>query len=182
MFVNVLLVLVVFSGVADGIICEFCKKDFAVVNRHIWRCPERAVKGDGTIVVARPSGESDQNLFVPASQSVANVNQVINSIEQTNYDPNKQDHGPIHQCYCGREFSSLRGLNIHRRGCHVVDVPCLADMFVPLVDSNTNTMEIQEPEPEKLYSKPTFRTGIKLPTTSEQWERANEFYKTDLTD
>ena len=45
------------------------------------------------------------------------VNSDVVQLYNHDYDPNDNNKKKKFECYCGREFASLRGLNIHRRSC-----------------------------------------------------------------
>ena len=44
-------------------------------------------------------------------------------------------------CYCGREFTTVRGLNTHRRSCNILDIPNIKELLTTTVDFNENFIE-----------------------------------------
>ena len=44
-------------------------------------------------------------------------------------------------CYCGREFTTVRGLNTHRRSCSILDIPNIKELLTTTVDFNENFIE-----------------------------------------
>ena len=86
--------------------CEFGKKDF---KRHVWRCQARLLNRETSI---------DSIITTSVGQSIVTSNHKAMPVNLFNneYDPHKSEETDHHyRCYCGREFTTLRGLNIHRR-------------------------------------------------------------------
>ena len=40
------------------------------------------------------------------------------------------------KCYCSREFTTVRGLNVHKRSCHVFDVSEIRDFITETEEDN----------------------------------------------
>ena len=40
------------------------------------------------------------------------------------------------KCYCGREFTTVRGLNVHKRSCHIFDVSEISDFITETEEDN----------------------------------------------
>ena len=40
------------------------------------------------------------------------------------------------KCYCSREFTIVRGLNVHKRSCHVFDVSEISDFITETEEDN----------------------------------------------
>ena len=65
------------------------------------------------------------------------------------------------KCYCGREFTTVRGLNVHKRSCHIFDVSEISDLITETVEENNPRSEVEidiETVPKNLR-----KPGIKLP-------------------
>ena len=88
----------------------------------------------------------------------------------------KKNH--MFKCYCGREFTTVRGLNVHKRSCHIFDVSEISDLITETVEENNPGSEVEidiEAIPNNLL-----KPGIKLPKNDKGWEQASDFFKTDV--
>ena len=79
--------------------CEFCKKNFKSLGRHVWRCQARLLNRETTI---------DSIIITSKGQSSVTSNNKDTSVNLFNndYDPHEseeKDHR--YRCYCGREFT-----------------------------------------------------------------------------
>ena len=151
--------------------CEFCKKDFKVVGRHQWRC------------LARITNRDEQQLHpVTQEQSIANVNdEIIGDSENVcnDYDPHEKDKDEYNfRCYCGREFTSLRGLNTHRRCCYVENIIDIKDIFIDNEEEQLD--DVYEVDDVDKITKKVIKKGVLLPKNSTQWKQANDFFKENL--
>ena len=111
----------------------------------------------------RPN-DSDHN-----GETAANNEPVVEP-EQINHD---------HQCYCGKSFITFRGLNSHKRSCHVLDIPDLYKSLyeVSLQGTSDDTEESNEEDEEIDLDKLSLLTGVKLPKRDSDWQIANEYFK-----
>ena len=58
------------------------------------------------------------------------------------YDPHESEEKDHHyHCYCGREFTTFRGLNTHRRSCNIFDIPNIKEILTTSIDFNENFIE-----------------------------------------
>ena len=90
----------------------------------------------------------------------------------------KKEHH--YHCYCGREFTILRGLNTHKRSCNILDIPNIKEILTTPIDFNENFAEsISEITTDDL-PKNILKTGIKLPKSKRDWDIANEDFKSLL--
>ena len=107
------------------------------------------------------------------------------SSDSTNYDIHESDEKKHQfQCYCGRFFNSLRGLNTHRRSCHIVNEPSINDLFIPdeLLEISNNDNETNNIDANDIIEVPEIKIkgGVKLPKKNQEWEDANLFFKSIL--
>ena len=82
------------------------------------------------------------------------------------------------KCYCGREFTTVCGLNAHKRSCHIFNVSKIKYLVTEIVEENHPGSEIEidiEIVPQN-FLKP----GIKLPRNDKGWEQAHDFFKNIL--
>ena len=153
-----------------GVECKYCHKDFVHVGKHEWRCKERLHGNEQQ----QNLPTVDENINTRGTASNVVVEEVIyvndplinaggNSSDADNHDPNHQcEHS--YQCYCGRYFKSLRGLNTHRRSCFVTEQPYLNDLLVinePL--TNVENAEVDNDQPPENIPKVCVKKGLKLP-------------------
>ena len=118
---NFWLIIVVLSTVSikicDGVTCEFCFKDFKKLGRHTWRCPAR-VENRERVSETSPVGNNAS--IVNLSNSLVLLNTTNCNVDKRNndFDPHENEKKDrMFKCYCGREFTTVRGLNVHKRSC-----------------------------------------------------------------
>ena len=65
------------------------------------------------------------------------------------------------KCYCGREFTTVCSLNVHKRSCHIFDVSEISNLITGTTEENNpgSEVEIEIETVPKNFIKP----GIKLP-------------------
>ena len=65
------------------------------------------------------------------------------------------------KCYCGREFTTVCSLNVHKRSCHIFDVSEISNLIRGTTEENNpgSEVEIEIETVPKNFNKP----GIKLP-------------------
>ena len=64
------------------------------------------------------------------------------------------------KCYRGRDFTTVRGLNVHKRSSQIFDVPEINDLITETVEENNPGSDVQidiEAVPKNLL-----KPGIKL--------------------
>ena len=89
--------------------------------------------------------------------------------EQNNHD---------HQCYCGKSFKTFRGLNSHKRSCHVLDIPDLKSLYEVSLQGTSDDIEESNEEDEEIdLDKLSLLTGVKLPKRDSDWQIANDYFK-----
>ena len=84
----------------------------------------------------------------------------------------------MYKCYCGRVFTTVCGLNVHKRSCHIFDVSEISDLITETVEENNPESEVEidiETLPKNL-----FKPGIKFPKNDKEWEQANDFFRNNL--
>ena len=151
-------------------VCEYCGKDFKSLGRHVWRCKHRVGHSSQT----ENEGQRNEERSSNTETSQANVNVEIGLVgECVNF-----------KCYCGRIFSSRRSLTLHRRSCFVENnVGTLSDLFVEINSSDraiVDEVSTGMPSPVFVSPKPSLLVGVKLPRTQSEWDRANEYFSTQL--
>ena len=179
----IILVIQLFVAFSSGIECEFCHKDFQHLNKHVWRCKNRVEinqpnNADRLITDSQGNNNVEQNRDIIITNDPLQNNQNINVVNNNlDYDPNEDKNHP-YQCYCGRYFNTLRGLNIHRRSCFIGDQVNLKDLFTPPPDNAPLKAPYTAPRtfdpPPKYHILP----GVKLPKTQEEWLLANDYFRT----
>ena len=157
--------------------CEFCKKDFKLLGRHISRCSSR-------ITVNRETSNVNN---VELREQLTQSNSIVNNTNsQVNIDTRNYDYDPheaenernLFMCYCAREFHFLRGLNTRWRSCYVGDMPDIRDLLIgEPEESNIGYVEnaLNEILPKNLLKK-----GVQLPKCDQEWERVNEVFRDTL--
>ena len=154
----------------NATVCEYCGKDFKSLGRHVWRCKHRVGHSSQT----ENEGQRNEERSSNTETSQANVNVEIGLVgECVNF-----------KCYCGRIFSSRRSLTLHRRSCFVENnVGTLSDLFVEINSSDraiVDEVSTGMPSPVFVSPKPSLLVGVKLPRTQSEWDRANEYFSTQL--
>ena len=125
--------------------CKYCNEDFVHVKKHKWRCKVRINRDE----VNRFQRITEDNSINRGTVNDMNHDDAININDPlvdnlysesslNSNDPADETCNHTYQCYCGRYFDSLRGMNSHRRACFVTEHPYLSDLLVirePLEDS-----------------------------------------------
>ena len=154
--------------------CEVCKKDFKSLGRHVGRCQARLLNRETSI---------DSIITASIDQSIVTSNNKATSVNLFNndYDHHESEEKDHHyRRYCGREFTTLRGLNTHRRSCNILDNPNIKEILATRIDFNKNFIEsIPEITTDDL-PKNILKAGIKLPKSKRDWGLANENFKSLL--
>ena len=139
------------------VVCSWCGKDFVSLSRHAWRCRSK-IHNENTY------SASDDTIGMKSTQPVIATNEV--------------------KCSCGKKCKGLRGLKAHQRSCRVINglpAELLEDLEKDGNDCCTvNTLSDTLSNIENqiyLEEEPDLKQGIKLPTSSQEWEIANEFFK-----
>ena len=97
----------------------------------------------------------------------------------------RRKKGTCIRCYCGREVTSLKGLNIHRRSCFVGKTPSIAELFkdtakeidvwqTDVDDDENNIIDLID------LPKGQIKKGVFLPNSVHDWESANEFFRINI--
>ena len=157
--------------------CEFCKKNFKSLGRHVWGCSSRITVNRET------SNANNDELRKQLTQSNSIVN---NTKDQVNIDTRNYDydhHGTEKErnsfmCYCGREFHSLRGLNTHRRSCYIGDIPDIRDLLIGELEESK---DYEENGLNKILPKKLLKKVIQLSKCNQEWERVNEVFRDTLS-
>lgn len=161
--------------------CEFCQKDFKSLGRHKWRCQARVINREN----ARETSILNNNVInnLPTLEtSLVNHNGENNPSQLFNndYDPHEDDKKDrCYRCYCGRVFNSLRGFNIHRRTCNIMDIPDIKSLLTAPSQNELNEPYNSEITIEHLPKMST-KLGTKLPQNTIEWDRANDYFKNNL--
>ena len=166
-YVNIVAILGIIAVLSKGNeagVCEFCGKDFTVLGRHQWRCKARTFttitidsipRGSDTYsTTTSPHSannraiENEMSSLVHLNDSDGNGETAANNEPMVEPEQNNHDH----QCYCGKSFKTFRGLNSHKRSCHVLDIPDLKSLYeVSLQGTSDDTEESNEEDEDKLY-------------------------------
>ena len=163
-----------------GITCEFCNQDFKILSKHTWRCKARVenyerVSETSTVGNKLPS----DNLLL--SNSLVSLNSANNNVDKCNkdFDPHENEKKEcVFTCYFGREFKTLRGLNVHKRSCDIFDVSEISNLLKETVEETGNESDV-DIDTETL-PKSLLKPGVKLPKSDKEWERANDFFRHNL--
>ena len=118
--------------------------------------------------------------FIGENASIANTNNMVNNEESEN---TLQEHNDPHQFTCcrGKKCKGLRGLKAHQRSCHVVDIPNIKELFEMQDEYVSEESDEECNEEEQINSvKERVLKGIKLPKNKDQWNIANDFFKSSL--
>ena len=144
-----------------GVTCEFCFKDFKKLGRHTWRCPAR-VENRERVSETSSVGNNASNVNLSNSLVLLNITNCNVDKRNNDFDPHENEKKDrMFKCYCGREFTTVRGLNVHKRSCHIFDVSEISDLITETVEENNPRSEVEidiETVPKNLR-----KPGIKLP-------------------
>ena len=84
------------------------------------------------------------------------------------------------QCHCGK-LCKVRGLRTHQRFCTISDVPESRKLFHEEIITNDEYFDDKNFEEVTFTPQTKLPTpGVKLPKTTESWNRENEFFKSTL--
>ena len=98
------------------------------------------------------------------------------------YDPHESEEKDHHyRCFCGSEFTTLLGLNTHRRSCNILNIPNIKETLTTPIGFNENFIEsIPEITTDDL-PKNILKVGVKLPKSKRDWSISNEHFKSLLS-
>ena len=192
-YVNIVAILVIIAVLSKGNkagVCEFCGKDFTVLGRHQWRCKARTFT---TVTIDYIPGGSDTYSTTTSLHNANNraiENETSSLVHHNDSDHNGEtaaNNEPVvepeennhnHQCYCGKSFKTFRGLNSHKRSCHVLDIPNLKSLFEVSLQGTSDDIEESNEEDEEIdLDKLSLLTGVKLPKRDSDWQNANDYFK-----
>ena len=155
--------------------CEFCQKDFKSLGRHVWRCKAKLSSIQQTSHVTI---ETHSNIEIETvERTLAKAN---NNIPSNNDPPDIRiaENKDTYKCCCGKVCNGLKGLQAHKRSCKVIDIPDIKSLFeYPIVN---NEEELDDRTENLQFDKIETIPGIKLPSTKEEWELANNYFKAEL--
>ena len=139
------------------VILSYCGKDFVTLGRHQWRCKKRMPSSHGP--------NDTINITMPAGKDPANIVETV-------------------KCCCGKACKGAKGLKMHQRRCRV-----LKGLNVdPLEIGNSNLgidSSLDETERDShvdMEDIAAIKPGMLLPKTSEQWNLANDYFKSVFND
>ena len=175
-------ILVCFSQLTykvDAVECEYCHNDFKSLGRHVWRCKQIVLLDNVGIVENNSNADIPEQIEIP-ERSLANNNGII---EPTNDPPDiRTDEENVNEefiCYCGRVCKGLRGLQAHKRACRILDIPDMKALFeepLRINEVEDNEPEVNDDEHETM-EKNLKLNGVKLPTSKDDWNLANDHFK-----
>ena len=192
-YVNIVAILGIIAVLSKGNeagVCEFCGKDFTVLGRHQWRCKARTFttvtidkipRGSDTYSTTTSPHSANNRAIENETSSLVHLNDSNHNGEtaannEPVVEPEQNNHD--HQSYCGKSFKTFRGLNSHKRSCHVLDNPDLKSLYeVSLQETSNDTEESNEEDEEIDLDKLSLLTGVKLPKRDSDWQIANEYLK-----
>ena len=77
------------------------------------------------------------------------------------------------------EGLNVRGLNVHKRSRHILDISEISDLITETVEENNLGSEVEMGI--ETVSKNLLKPGIKLPKNDKGWERkANDFFSNNI--
>ena len=173
-------------------ICDFCKKDFKVPGRHVWRCKLRAppVIIDA-VIDANPLQQIERIILTPErsintpDKSIANNEFEIDPtndppIDRDSEDREEEDEKKYIKCYCGKKCLGLRGLQAHKRACRIINIPDIKALLELPLEGDDDEEEVINEIENILFNKEAVLNGIKLPSNNSQWERANNYFRDNI--
>ena len=178
LYITLIHTLVLVTKNVAGVTCEFWNKEFIHLSKHTWHCKSKiiSITTVGTESTNRPLTSNESRV------TVNNKNEIITCVNQ-DFDPHEKEKGD-HEfcCYCGRSFSSLRGLNIHRRTCFVGELMDVKELFKDAVEEilNDATYDNDEIIDYEDLPKGLIKRGVILPNSLLEWERTNEYFRDHL--
>ena len=136
---------------------NFVTKIFKSLGRHVWGCQARLLNRETSI---------DSIITISIGQPIVTSNNKATSVNLFNngYDPHENEGKDHHyRYYCGREFTTLCGLNIHRRSCIILDIPNIKEILTTPIDFTENFTESIPEITTDDQPKNILKAGIKLP-------------------
>ena len=153
--------------------CEFCKKDFKSLGRHVSTCQARLLNCETAM---------DSVNTTSIGQSIVTYNNKAMSINLFNndYDHHQSEEKDHHfHCYCGREMATLCGLNTHMRSCNILDNPNVKKKLTP-IDFNEEFIESISKTTTDNQPKNMLKAGIKPTKSKRYWGIENDHFKSLL--
>ena len=139
------------------VICSYCGKDFVTLGRHQWRCKKRMPSSHGP--------NDTINITMPAGKNPANIVETV-------------------KCCCGKACKGAKGLKMHQRRCRILEG--LNEDPLEIGNSNlgidSSLDETERDSHVNMEDIATTKPGILLPKTSEQWNLANDYFKSVFND
>ena len=118
--------------------------------------------------------ENETSYFVHLNHSDNNGETAANNEPVTKPEQNYHNH----QCHCGKLFKTFRGLNSHKRCCHVLDIPDLKSLYEVSLQATADDIEESNNEDEEIdLGKLFLLTGVKLPKRDSDRQIANDYVK-----
>ena len=75
-------------------------------------------------------------------------------------------------------LKTFRGLNSHKRSCHVLDIPDLKSLYEVSLQGTSDDIEESNEEDEEIdLDKLSLLTGVKLPKRDSDWQIATDYFK-----
>ena len=141
------------------VICNYCQEDFKVLGHHNWRCKARAQQGRTTIEVNQQPAE-----IIPENDPV--VSSTIT-------------------CCCGKKCKGHRGLKKHQRSCRTINgLQDITTNDINHEETASSEADGNEVDIDSLLgdtaNNPILKKGVKLPKSDQQWNNANNFFKSVL--
>ena len=124
-----------------------------VTFTHMWK----AAPSVGPLTFS--SNESDGIKFLPPSQELVPIS------EEATQNPQPQKQNDVHECIpCGKSFTSLRGLNQHKRsrGCKTNTAGQDPVIQVPQIDIQNTCNPIQTEEPPRVAVRTTAQNNANI--------------------
>ena len=161
----------------SGTSYEFCIKDFISLGRHAWRCKGRITTTTAIIET------NNQSIFPNTSLATQNNNNDLITQAENTFDPHGNENKEHKfRCYRGREFNTLRGLNTHRRSCIVKETPDMKELFKDTTEEIDVTQNGDDEITDIITDMPKIfiKKGVILPNSERDWERTNQFFRSNL--
>ena len=165
-------------------------KIFDTLGQYTWLCKTKLIQ-DPLQVVSNHGNNIESTIFniETTDNSIVNINNQyeLEAPERilTEYGKRlqreKNDSSYYVQCHCEKLCKGIRGLWAHQKFCTISDVLKLRELFHAEIKTNGDYFH------DKIFEEATFTPqaklptpGLKLPLTTESWNRANEFFKPTL--
>ena len=165
-------------------------KIFHTLGQYIWLCTAKLIQ-DTLQVVINHGNNIESTIFniETIDNSIVNINNQY-ELEApegilTEYDERlqreKNNSSYYVQCHRGKLCKGIRGLRAHQRFCTIGDVLKLRELFNAEIETNGDYFNDENFEETTFTPQAKLPTpGLKLPLTTETWDRANEFFKPTL--